>query len=87
MPRLPSQHVRTRVLVAVREGAIIQRRSRLQWWTADADYRRLSDAEKKHLLALLNDGTVRFVNDATRQGHGRYELARPSDTQPAVRDT
>lgn len=75
MPHLPTTDVRTRVLVAVRDGAIIQRRSRLQWRTADVHYRGLSAAEKKHLIALLNDGTVRFVNDATRQGHGRYELA------------
>jgi hypothetical protein len=75
MPHPPSRDVRTRVLVAVRDGAIIQRRSRVQWWTTAAHYRRLSAAEKKHLLALLNDGTVRFVNDATRPGHGRYEIA------------
>lgn len=75
MPNPQSQDVRTRVLVAVRDGAIIQRRSRLQWWTSDEDYRRLSAAEKKHLLALLSDGTVRFVGDAVRQGHGRYEIA------------
>lgn len=87
MPHLPSQDVRTRVLVAVRDGAIIQRRSRLQWRTADAHYRPLSTAERKHLLALLNDGTVWFVNDATRQGHGRYELALPSDSQASVRGT
>jgi hypothetical protein len=84
MPHLSSQDVRTRVLVAVRDGAIIQRRSRLQWRTADTHFRRLSTAERKHLLALLTDGTVRFVNDATRHGHGRYELALPSDTQPSV---
>ena len=80
MPHLPSRDVRTRVLVAVRDGAIIQRRSRLQWWTDDVHYRPLSAAERKHLLALLTDGIVRFVNDAARPGHGRYELARPSDT-------
>ena len=79
MPHLPSRDVRTRVLVAVRDGAIIQRRSRLQWWTADVHHRPLSAAERKHLLTLLSDGTVRFVTDATRPGHGRYELAQPSD--------
>ncbi|GAA4735496.1 hypothetical protein GCM10023350_19150 [Nocardioides endophyticus] len=87
MPQQPSRDVRTRVLVAVRDGAIIQRRSRLQWWTTDVHFRRLSAAERKHLFALLNDGTVRFVNDPTRQGHGRYELASPSDIPPSVGGT
>jgi hypothetical protein len=87
MPDLRSSNVRTRVLLAVRDGAIIQRRSRLQWWTTDVHFRRLSAAERKHLFALLNDGTVRFVSDPTRHGHGRYELAWPGDTHPAHGDT
>jgi hypothetical protein len=67
--------VRDRVLTAVRNHDIDQRRSRLRWRTGSTGYRPLTDAERKHFLALLNDRSIRMIHaGGHRPGHGNYEI-------------
>ena len=58
---LRSQAIRARVLQAVKDGNITKgSRGEHKWWLNEEEYRRLTDAEKRHLRDLRVEGVVEF---------------------------
>lgn len=53
--------VRARVLAAVERNDITRKGSRLRWWITETEHRRLTNAERLHLYALISDGEVEFL--------------------------
>lgn len=68
--------VRDRVLAGVASSDITYRYRKHRWWLNEREYRLVTPTERKHLMALIEEGLVERVAAAgySHSLYGYYEL-------------